>query len=204
MKKYFNIEEIQQAEPLDDEPCNSSPKSGIHVEKFLQLHEFRINSIKELNGRRPQENDMYFLWTVHSFNAFTFIPYIIRECGVISELIISTFSISTRIIDALTLLIDRGLVLSFHITISESIRQRQTDIYDRLMILSEAKPVTVLYSWNHSKISLIRAGDNYFDVEGSGNWGENAQHEQYVFLNSKSVFEFRKNEILHAIKPRTV
>ena len=87
MKKYFNIEEIQQAEPLDDEPGNSLTKSGIHVEKFLQLHEFRINSIKELNGRRPQENDMYFLWTVHSFNAFTFIPYIIRECGVILSLI---------------------------------------------------------------------------------------------------------------------
>ena len=202
--KFFDIAEIQDAEIIEDESSTSPVKSGIHVEQFLQLHEFRINSIKDLIGQKPTENQVYFLWSVHSFNAFTFIPYSIKECGQIMELIIATYSISTRIIEALIKLIDKGLVLSVHITISDSIRTRLPQVYDQLMILVETKPVTVLYSWNHSKIALIRTREDYFIVEGSGNWGENAQHEQYVFLNSKSVFEFRKNEILNAIKPRTV
>jgi len=72
-------------------------------------------------------------------------------------------------------------------------------VYDRLITLTETHSVKVYYAWNHSKIALIRTHDQYFDVEGSGNWGENAQHEQYVFVNSRNVFEFRKNEILHGI-----
>lgn len=197
--KYFDIEEIiytdQEEKPIE--------KSDILVTNFLHLHEERVESIKDLAGRIQVSGEIYFLWTVNSFNAFTFIPFIIKECGVISELILATYSINIRIIDALIRLIDKQQILSVDIFISDSIRTRLPKVYDHLMALVESKPVRVRYSWNHSKIALIRAGDHYFDVEGSGNWGENAQHEQYVFLNSKQVFEFRKNEILHGINAGT-
>jgi hypothetical protein len=199
VKKFFDI---SQLDGPTDEPALD--KAGIHIERFLQLHEHRIESIKDLRGSLPGDGEIYFLWSVNSFNAFTFIPYIIRECGPIQELILATYSINIRIIDALIRLIDNGLVLSVDIFISDSIRSRLPKVYDHLMALVETKPVRVKYAWNHAKIALIRAGDHYFDVEGSGNWGENAQHEQYVFLNSKRVFEFRKNEILHGINPGAV
>ena len=32
-------------------------------------------------------------------------------------------------------------------------------------------------------------------VEGSGNYGENAMEEQYVFLKSKKIYEFRSGRI---------
>ena len=200
MKKYFNIEQIEETGD-DQQPAD---KSGILVERFLQLHEHRIESIKDLAGHPPAAGEMFFLWTVNSFNAFTFIPYIIKESGSIDELILSTYSINIRIIDALIRLIDKCLIASVVIFISDSIRSRLPKVYDHLMALVETRPVRVIYAWNHSKIALIRSGDNYFAVEGSGNWGENAQHEQYVFLNNKRVFEFRKNEILHGIIPRSV
>ena len=187
-----------------DEDQQKAEKSGILIERFLQLHEARIESIKDLAGRIPLDGEIFFLWTVNSFNAFTFIPFIIKECGTIQELLLSTYSINIRIIDALVRLIDKGLVKSVDIFISDSIRSRLPKVYDHLMAFVETKPVRVIYSWNHSKIALIRAGDHYFDVERSGNWGENAQHEQYVFLNNKNVFEFRKNEILNGINTGTV
>ncbi len=187
-----------------DEDQQKAEKSGILIERFLQLHEARIESIKDLAGRIPLDGEIFFLWTVNSFNAFTFIPFIIKECGTIQELLLSTYSINIRIIDALVRLIDKGLIKSVDIFISDSIRSRLPKVYDHLMAFVETKPVRVIYSWNHSKIALIRAGDNYFDVEGSGNWGENAQHEQYVFLNNRNVFEFRKNEILNGINTGTV
>ena len=198
--KFFNIDDID--DPGDDQP--NADTSGIRIERFLQLHEQRIESIKDLTGRIPGDGEIFFLWTVNSFNAFTFIPFIIKECGPIQELILATYSINIRIIDALVRLIDKGLILSVDIFISDSIRSRLPKVYDHLMALVASKPVRVMYSWNHAKIALIRSGDHYFDVEGSGNWGENAQHEQYVFLNNKNVFEFRKNEILHGINPGTV
>lgn len=191
--KYFSLDEIE--ETVDEKPSTS----GIHVEKFLQLHVEKISSVKQLTGRLPADGEAYFLWTVNSFNAFTFIPLIIREHGVIDELILATYSINIRIIDALVRLIDKKLIHQVDIFISDSIKTRLPKVYDHLMALVEQKPVRVFYSWTHAKIALIRSGDFFYDVEGSGNWGENAQHEQYVFANSKRVFEFRKKEIIHGI-----
>jgi len=129
---------------------------------------------------------------------------VIKECGIIEELCVSTYSINSRIINSLLRYVDKGLIKSVYITVSDSIRQKNTRVYDQLIALSERKPIKVTLSWNHSKIALIRAGNYYLDIEGSGNWAENAMHEQYVFVNSRKVFEFRKNEILNGINPVAV
>lgn len=177
-------------------------KSGAMAEQFLQIHGERVESIKNLSGRIPQDGEVFFLWTVNSFNAFTFIPFIFKECGFIEELILATYSINIRIIDALVRLIDQEKIGKVEIFISDSIKSRLPKVYDHLMALVEKKPVRVTFSWNHSKIALIKTADHYFDVEGSGNWGENAQHEQYVFLNSRKIYDFRKKEILYGIERR--
>jgi hypothetical protein len=94
-------------------------------------------------------------------------------------------------------MLDQGRILKVHILISESLKTRLSTVNDHLSAVVVNKPqVTLRYGWNHSKISCIRCGDNFFVAEGSGNWGENAQHENYTFTNSKQVYEFRKEEIL--------
>lgn len=196
--KYFDLQELDSliSEPVPDQES----KSGILAEKYLQLHDERIESIKQLAGRVPEVDEIYFLWTINSFNAFTFIPFLVKECGPIDELILATYSINIRIIDALMKLVDRGRIHQVEIFISDSIRTRLPKVNDHLQALvGKRTNIRVYYAWNHAKISLIRIGDQHFVVEGSGNWGENAQHEQYVFVNSKKVFEFRKNEILNGI-----
>lgn len=193
--KFFDIRQItdnQMAQPPDE-------NSAIHVEKFMSVQYIMVENLKKLMGRYPVDGEIFFMSTFRSFNAFTFIPYIIKSSGSISELILSTYSINIRIIDALIRLIDKKQVDSVHIFISDSIRSRLPKVYDHLMALTESKPVQVRYAWNHSKVALIRSAGHHFVVEGSGNWGENAQYEQYIFLDSKPVFEFRKNQIVHAI-----
>lgn len=61
----------------------------------------------------------------------------------------------------------------------------------------------VKYAWNHSKVTLLRSSDNHFVIEGSGNFSDNSRHEQYIFLNSKKVFYFRKNWIMNDIHGKT-
>jgi len=197
--RFFNIDDLEDQQ-VDMEP---EDRSGILAETFLNTHEHRVESLKLLSGNLPSPGEILFLWTVNSFNAFTFIPFILRQCGTIDELLLSTYSINIRIIDALVKLIDRGKVCSVEIFISDSIKSRLPKVFDHLSAQVEKRRgiITVHYAWNHSKIALIRSGDSYFDVEGSGNWGENAQHEQYIFLNSRKVFEFRKNEILYGSHP---
>jgi len=55
--------------------------------------------------------------------------------------------------------------------------------------------IKLIYAWNHSKVSCLQCGETYLVLEGSGNWSANAQYEQYIFINSKKIYEFRKNLI---------
>jgi len=190
MRKLFDINELNQKASMEDQ------NSSILVERFLKSHDHRIDSIKQLAGRLPEPGEIYFLWTVKSFNAFTFIPFVIKECGVIDELTISTYSISTRIVDALIKLIEHEKAKRVHLLISDSLQYRLPKVHDHLQSLTaNREQITVCYGWNHSKIALIKSGSYHLAVEGSGNFGENAQHEQYIFYNSTSVYEFRKSEI---------
>lgn len=71
------------------------------VVKFEKIHSAKIENIKNLCGQLPAPGEIVFLWTCNSFNAFTFIPYVIKYSGMIEELCISTYSINTRIVESL-------------------------------------------------------------------------------------------------------
>ena len=190
----FDIEELGDENEID--------KSGVLVEKFLYIHYQRIESLKDLCGRLPVEMESIRLWTVKSFTAFTFIPYLIKYSGPIEELIISTYSINIRVIDAMIRLIDTGQIKHVDLFISDSIKSLQRKVNDHLSAIVENKPFRVIYAWNHSKIMLIKSGGNHYQVDGSGNFSENAQHEQYNFSKSRKGYEFLKNEILYGIERR--
>jgi hypothetical protein len=185
----FKLDELKDGTSIPD-------NSGILVDRFLQAHDHKIEGLRQLMGKLPGEGDIYFIWTLKSFNAFTFIPYIIKHEGDIRELTIATYSISTRIVDALMKLLSRNRVQKVHLLISDSIQYRLPRVHDHLMALTrDHDQISVCYAWNHSKIALIRTMDNHYIVEGSGNFGENAQHEQYILVNSEKVYNFRKTDI---------
>jgi hypothetical protein len=170
-------------------------KSEQLTEKFWAMHVERIESLKKLI-KLPEENECTFIWTENSFNAFTFIPFCLSHYGFITELYLSTYTISKRIADALIKQIDSGNILQVHIMVSESLKFRMPAVIDHLNALLPSRPqLQIHYGWNHSKITCVRCGENYLVFEGSGNWGENAQFEQYILTNSKQIYEFRKENI---------
>jgi len=173
-------------------------KSESKSEKFVEIHITKVESLKQLVQCFPATGVIFFLWTLNSFNAFTFIPFVFNVSGTIDELVICTYSINRRIIDSLIRFVDKGKILQVTIFISDSIKYRLPLVYDHLDALTKNRDnIRVNYAWNHSKIALAKSADNYFVFEGSGNFSENAQYEQYVLLNSKEVYEFRRNCIAH-------
>lgn len=161
---------------------------------YLNTHEFKVSGLRDLCHRLPDPGDLFLLWTLKQFNAFTFIPYIIQNAGFISELYLSTYSIGIKVIDAILLMVDRGQIGHVHLFISDSVKFRIPKVVDHLnsLLQSRTKQLSVGYGWNHSKITLIKTANAFYVIEGSGNFTENAQHEQYVFINSEQIFNFRK------------
>lgn len=189
--KYFDLDEITQSTPV---PPENSGALGV---KFLEVHNHKLESIKHLVGNLPEENEIFFIWTMKSFNAFTFIPYLVKYAGEIDELVISTYSINKRIISALIRLIDAGKIKQVQINISESVKHRMPAVVDELnsVVAQRKNLIKVYYSWVHAKVALVRIGSVKYIIEGSGNWAENAKHEQYIFLRNGKVFDFRKQWI---------
>jgi len=160
--------------------------------KFWAMHTERIDSLKKMINI-PGENECTFLWTLNSFNAFTFVPFCIGHYGQIDEISLSTYTINRRIVDALIKQVDLGTIKKVNILIADNLKVRMPEVVAHLSALMTTRPmITIKYGWNHSKITCIQCGENYLVLEGSGNWGENAKFEQYILTNSKEVYEFRK------------
>lgn len=185
MDRLFDLDEALQSE---------HPKTDSHsaakIIKFEQMHFEKVASLKQLLGNIPSPGEIYFLWTLKSFNAFTFITYIIKYFGVIEELVFSTYAINERILLALIRCYDKGTIKSVHVCISDSIRSRVPKVNDQLQSYATDRNITIGYAWNHSKVTLIKTAEHHFVVCGSGNFSENAMNEQYVFLNNELTYKF--------------
>ncbi|MCO4303205.1 phospholipase D-like domain-containing protein [Riemerella anatipestifer] len=179
--KYFSISSLHE------------DKSKVYPEVksvYLNKHLERVENLNQL-VRIPQEGEVFFLQTEKAFNAFTFIPWI-AKLHFIEELYASTYSISRRVVEALQELQQNGRVGKVTLLISDSMPKRNPLTIDVLEGVCKHNNFNVKYFWNHSKICLLKIDGFHLVLEGSGNWSENAQLEQYVLANSKEVFEFRK------------
>lgn len=181
MSYYFDLEELRKE-------INASK---IYSKKFEMMLTFKVNNLNELCGKLPDNNEIFFIETKKSFTAFTFIVYVLKHTGRIEHLYIATYSTNERIINALIRWKERGMIGTIHLHISETIKFRMPKIFERLINLRKDGIIELSFAWSHKKITGMLTPSGHYVVEGSGNYGENALEEQYVFLKNKEVYEFR-------------
>lgn len=181
---YFDIADLRRE--MDE--------SRFYSRRFEMLQTYKLNSLKQLCGRLPDENEAFFIETLKSFSAFTFIVYLVQNAGHIYHLYIATYSTNERIINALLRWKQKGMIDSIHLHVSETLKFRMPRIFERLMALHQEGTIEVTTAWTHKKITCVDAATGQFVVEGSGNYGENAMEEQYVFIRSKHIYRFRSGK----------
>lgn len=179
--RYFDLDELTA----------EVRKSRMYSQRFENILTFKLNNLKELCGRLPVENEAFFIETRKSFTAFTFIVYLIRNAGYVHHIYVATYSTNERIINALLRYREKGLIGTIHLHVSETLKFRMPEIFAKLKDLASDGIITLTYAWTHKKITCVSTDTGYYVVEGSGNYGENALEEQYVFLKSKKIYEFR-------------
>ena len=182
--KYFDLNDIRR----------DRLKARILSIKHDRIQELRLRNVKQLCGRLPHNGESFFIETTKSFNAFTFIVYLIKTAGYVDDLYIATYSINKRIISSLLRWKEAGKIGTIHIHISETIKFRTPDDFKRLLELKQQGLISISTGWTHKKVSCMKTPIGYYVVEGSGNYGENAMEEQYVFTQSKQIYEFRKSK----------
>lgn len=174
-----------------EKPEDKEKLSELYVSKYIVQHFQKVANLENDLMRVPTPEEFFFLQSDNAFNAFTFIPMVAKHYPV-KELFASTYSISRRVIDALVELHDKGMIEQITLLISDSMIKRNPVTIDNLMAMASTRPnMKIFYAWSHAKVCLMRTQDFYFVVEGSGNWSENAHYEQYLFANSKGLYDFR-------------
>ena len=98
-------------------------------------------------------------------------------------------------VEALQELQQSGKVGEVTLLISDSMIKRNPVTIETLEAVVKSNPnFKTKYYWNHSKVTLIKAvlEEQEFNLvmEGSGNWSENAQLEQYTITNHPEVYDF--------------
>jgi hypothetical protein len=195
----FSFDDLEQRES-DEHASEEQGKQSIRKQKLEQYETITLHNLQELTGKLPGSDEIYFIWTLKSFNAFTFIKYVINTHGKIDALIMSTYNITKIIFETLMRLVDNGLITQLHLTLSDVSKSRFPQIYDLVnMEAGKRSQVSIHYGWNHSKVTLMKSGADHYIVEGSGNFSENSRHEQYIFMNSKEIYEFRSTWIRNDI-----
>lgn len=170
----------------------ADPTSSAFTSKFLNVQSHIVNNLSDEMKRLPEDGEIFFLQTMASFNAFTFIELISR-LQFIEELYATTYSVSLSVLEALQEMQQAGRIGRIKLLISDSMRQRNPRICDALNAWAETNgDVTIIYTWNHSKITLAKTEFGNYCIEGSGNWSKNAQYEQYIFTNNEDVLNLRK------------
>jgi len=192
MTKFFDIKEkLKGPEKVEATKGDEGNSRALRI-KFDAMHLQKLVTLKMLCGKLPDEKELIFIETTKSFNAFTFIVYLIKHAGRIDDLMIKTYSINARILDSLTARIHNNEVGNICLYIAESIRYRMPRVKDQIDTMTkEFENFTVEYAWTHQKVICARVGTDYYVVEGSGNFSENSAEEQYLFTKSKQLYEFR-------------
>lgn len=166
--------------------------SSAFTSKFLNITCDIIEKLSEDLVKLPEPGEIKFLQTIQAFNGFTFVELISR-LGYIEELTASTYSISMKVVEALQELQRLGKIGKINLLISDSMMKRNPKVSDSINAWANINPqISVVYAWNHSKVTILKTETGYYCIEGSGNWGENACYEQYVLVNDESVYNLRK------------
>ena len=190
MDKLFNLPEAKKKE------ASGTDLKLVKKHSIQQLKQ--ISSLRDLT-ESPLPGQMIFLFTDKSFNAFSFVSYLLVEHAKIDELYLSTYSVSKKILLSFSQLLSTGKISKIELLVADSLKHQRPQVKDQLdRFANRFDALSVKYAWNHSKMALFKIQDQYYVVEGSGNWSENSRHEQYLFANDKELFEFRKECIQKA------
>lgn len=172
--------------------------TGSFVAKYLVAHYQKLEKLEADLQRLPEEEEFFFLQSDNSFNAFTFIPWILKQKKV-KHLYATTYSINKRVIETLAEFHSKGYIDQITLLVSDSLLKRNPSTADLLASMNCHFPnIHILFAWVHAKVALLETQEDYYVIEGSGNWSENAYYEQYLFANSKGLFDFRRQLITEA------
>ena len=162
--------------------------------KNENVHKIKAKALSDL-CKRPLPGEQYRIITEKQFNAYALILHLLED-NIVDEMYLAIYRINEPTVNSIIDFIEAGKIKKAVFIISNFFNQTRKPEKWAIKLKDFANNNTNVdhtYIHNHSKVLAIKTSDeNYYIFEGSGNMSDNARIEQYVYENSKEMFEFHK------------
>lgn len=174
-----------------DEDGNLSLSDKL-FKKFAEKNVQTIKKVEEIG--LPQRGEQVRLITMNAFNTISIVDYISRQ-EKITEATFVIFAINQSAARLLIEMKKAGRIDNIKFIIS-SIRNAGHESKSRAVDMLKVHFNDLIYVNSHAKISILKTeNDNYYTIEGSGNFSFNGRIEQYIIDNDKLLYDFSKEWI---------
>lgn len=162
----------------------------------FSIHKLKAKALSDL-CIKPLHGEQYRIITEKQFNAFAFILTLI-ETEIIEEMHMAIYRINEATVTSLINYIDAGRILKASFVISSFFNQTKKPEKWAIKLkqfCDENENCKHAYVHNHAKVVAVKTKTGFYVFEGSGNMSDNARIEQYIYENSKDIYEFHKEWI---------
>lgn len=197
IKKLIIKYEIDTSNPIfkksKDKDIIEDGNAFIEDNLYKSFKEKTAKTISKINEiGLPKQGEQLRLITMKSFNAIAFIE-LIASIEPVAEMILIIFAINYQAAQKIIELKNSGCIKNIQLIVS-SVRNAGYTIKSKsIKLLSEEKDIKLIFVNSHAKISCLRTRNNFYIIEGSGNFSYNGRIEQYVIDNDEKLFNFTKN-----------
>ena len=145
--------------------------------------------------RLPHPGEQIRIRTQQQINLISIILKITDVHNIIENLTIATYTLNKEAFSIIIQLLKSGRIKHLSLFLASSYTFRDKNYYDYLKqsvidLQRNNYNISLVFAWLHLKITIIKCGKNYYQIEGSMNYSMNNMAEQILFENSKESYDY--------------
>lgn len=197
MKDFFAMDSLfgNSNKSDDDKEKNGISSRAVTYQTTIRMeNKFKKKRVEEVITELPKQGESMHIISNGSFDYFTLVPRIIDldVADYCSEYYFSTWTMSHDHVVQIIDLFDSGYIKQVSALTGEYFKTRESATYAILATWCEQNGQRHFANKNHSKVTLLKMGENYYTIEGSANYTANPRIEQFVLSNHKELYYFHK------------
>ena len=199
MKDFFNMDNsfgLSSYHSNDEDKDKNGIKSRavIYQTTIRMENRWKKKRVEEVVTDLPRQGESMHIVSNGSFDYSTLVPRIIdlSLADYCSEYYFSTWTMSHDHVLQIIDLFNNGYIKQVTALTGEYFRTRESATYSILANWCEVNGQRHFANKNHSKVTLLKMGNEYFTIEGSANYTANPRIEQFVLSNHKELYYFHR------------
>ena len=176
---------VQSAEKHAGEARAMRTRSKVQVRRAIAE-----SRLAEILPARFEDGDAWHVISHGDIDALSYLTHALTTVSHFDQVLISTWCMARADLEQLAAWLDAGRIDQLDMYVGEIFPNQYGAEYELLLGMAKTYGVRVVVARNHSKVMLMRSGDQHLVSESSANVNTNPRIEQTCITASRELFEF--------------